>query len=59
MHIPPYDNRNAPIVDVDDAEVPLAYFNIVRMQHGQRFNSAIRVCQPCPTCGVRAEYFAT
>lgn len=29
MHIPPYDNKNKPIVDVEDAVVPLNYFNIV------------------------------
>jgi 5-deoxy-glucuronate isomerase len=47
MHIPPYDNRNAPIVDVGDAEVPLAYFNIVRLQRGQRFVSAVSGFETC------------
>ena len=28
MHIPPFDNRNKAIVDMDDAHVPLTYFNI-------------------------------
>ena len=23
MHLPPFDNRNTPIIDVDDARVPL------------------------------------
>jgi 5-deoxy-glucuronate isomerase len=32
MHIAPYDNRNEPIVDVDDAVVPLNYFNIVKLK---------------------------
>ena len=27
MHIPHYDNHNAPIVDVDDVDVPLAYWD--------------------------------
>ena len=31
MHIPPFDNQNRPIVDVDDARVPLNYFNIVKL----------------------------
>jgi len=28
MHIAPFDNQNKPIVDIDDATVPLNYFNI-------------------------------
>lgn len=37
MHIPPYNNMNRPIVDVDDARVPLNYFNIVKLKRGQVF----------------------
>jgi 5-deoxy-glucuronate isomerase len=37
MHIPPYENHNKPIIDVDDARVPLNYFNIVKLQTGQSF----------------------
>ena len=37
MHIPPHDNHNRPIVDVDDARVPLNYFNIVKLKAGQSF----------------------
>ena len=37
MHIAPFDNKNAPIVDVDDATVPLNYFNIVKLTKGQAF----------------------
>lgn len=37
MHIPPHDNANAPIIDVDDARVPLNYFNIVKLKRGQAF----------------------
>ena len=29
MHIPPFDNKNIPIVDVGDSRVPLNYLNIV------------------------------
>lgn len=37
MHIAPFDNRNHPIVDVDDAHVPLVYFNIVKLRAGAHF----------------------
>jgi 5-deoxy-glucuronate isomerase len=37
MHIPPFDNHNKPIVDVEDASVPLNYFNIVKLKRGQSF----------------------
>ncbi len=37
MHIPPYDNKNKPIVDVDDKLVPLNYFNIVKLKKGEAF----------------------
>jgi 5-deoxy-glucuronate isomerase len=47
MHIPPYDNRNVPIVDVGDEEVPLAYFNIVRLRRGERFVSAVPGFETC------------
>ena len=37
MHIAPYDNRNQAIVDIDDATVPLNYFNIVKLKRGEAF----------------------
>lgn len=37
MHIPPHDNHNQPIVDVNDARVPLNYFNIIKLKQGQAF----------------------
>ncbi len=37
MHIAPYDNKNAPIVDVDDPTVPLNYFNILKLKRGEAF----------------------
>ena len=37
MHIPAHDNHNRPIVDCDDARVPLNYFNIVKLVEGQSF----------------------
>ena len=38
MHIPPHDNRNRAIVDMDDPIVPLVYFNIVVLQAGATFD---------------------
>ena len=32
MHIPPFENNNKPIVDIDDTRVPLNYFNIVKLK---------------------------
>ena len=40
MHIPPFDNQNKPIIDVNDEHVPLTYFNIVKLKKGR--NSLIR-----------------
>ena len=37
MHIPPYDNANRPLVDIDDERVPLNYFNIVKLRRGDAF----------------------
>ena len=37
MHIPPYDNLNRPVIDVDDTRVPLNYFNIVKLKRGEAF----------------------
>ena len=37
MHIPPFDNNNKPIVDIDDRKVPLNYFNIVKLNKNQNF----------------------
>ena len=37
MHIPPFNNNNKPIVDIDDTKVPLNYFNIVKLNKDQSF----------------------
>ena len=47
MHIPPYDNQNKPIVDVDDPLVPLNYFNIVKLKKGQAFEYAVPGYETC------------
>jgi 5-deoxy-glucuronate isomerase len=38
MHFPPHDNFNKPIVDINDARVPLNYFNIVKLKRGEAFS---------------------
>ncbi|MEL6101261.1 MAG: 5-deoxy-glucuronate isomerase [Pseudomonadota bacterium] len=47
MHIPPFDNQNRAIVDVDDACVPLTYFNIVKLKKGDNFGYAIPGYETC------------
>jgi 5-deoxy-glucuronate isomerase len=47
MHIPPYDNKNAPVVDVGDADVPLAYFNILRLKRDAVFVSTVPGYESC------------
>ena len=41
MHIPPFNNQNRPIVDVDDPRVSLVYFNIVKLERGRSFESRV------------------
>ena len=47
MHIPPYENKNRPIVDIDDSTVPLNYFNIVKLQKGQAFEYQVPGYETC------------
>ena len=47
MHIAPFDNQNRPIVDVNDAVVPLNYFNIVKLTRGQVFEYRIPGYETC------------
>ena len=47
MHIPPYDNQNAPLVDVDDSTVPLNYFNIVKLAKGEAFEYQVPGYESC------------
>lgn len=37
-HIPPFDNRNQPIVGADNDTTPLCFFNHVRLKRGERFS---------------------
>ena len=47
MHIPPYDNANAPIVDAGNPVVPLNYFNIVKLTRGQSFTYRVPGYETC------------
>ncbi len=47
MHIAPYDNKNIPIVDVDDDCVPLTYFNIVKLKKGESYTSQVGGYETC------------
>ena len=47
MHIPPHDNGNKPIVDVDDKLVPLNYFNIVKLKKGEAFTYEVPRYETC------------
>ncbi len=47
MHIPPYDNGNAPIVDAGNQTVPLNYFNIVKLKKGEAFEYRVPGFETC------------
>jgi 5-deoxy-glucuronate isomerase len=47
MHIPRYDNKNVAIVGIYDPDLPLAYFNIVRLRKGESFTSTVPGYETC------------
>jgi 5-deoxy-glucuronate isomerase len=47
MHIAPFDNKNKPIVDVDNDTVPLNYFNIVKLKKGEAFEYQVPGYETC------------
>ena len=47
MHIPPHDNANKPIVDVNDSLVPLNYFNIVKLAKGETYDYSVSGYETC------------
>ena len=47
MHIPPFDNQNKAIIDIHDEHVPLTYFNIVKLEKGERFSFQIPGYETC------------
>ena len=47
MHIAPYDNKNHPIVDIENPNVPLNYFNIVKLKKGEAFEYQVPGYETC------------
>jgi 5-deoxy-glucuronate isomerase len=47
LHIPPYDNANAPIVGAGDKDVPLAFLNVVQLRRGDAFVSHVAGFETC------------
>ena len=47
MHIPPYENRNVPLVDANNEVVPLNYFNIVKLRKDEPFSYAVPGYETC------------
>lgn len=47
MHIQPHDNQNKPIVDVNDKQVPLCYFNIVKLKKGDTYTYSVEDYETC------------
>ena len=47
MHIPPFENNNKPLIDVNDTRVPLNYFNIVKIKKDQSFEYKVSGYETC------------
>ena len=47
MHIPPFDNQNKAIIDINDPQVPLTYMNIVKLKKGERFSYQVKGYETC------------
>jgi len=47
MHIAPYNNKNQPIVDINDPITPLVFFNIVKLKAGERFRHQLADYESC------------
>ena len=47
MLIPPFDNQNTPIIDINDDNVPLTYFNIVKINKGEVFTYQLSGYESC------------
>lgn len=47
MHIPPFENNNKPIVDINNSRVPLNYFNIVKLAKDQSFEYILPGYETC------------
>ena len=42
MHIPPFDNDNKPIIDIENNIVPNIYFNIVKLSQNEEFSICLK-----------------
>ena len=47
MHLAPFDNKNQPIVNVDNDRVPLNYFNIVKLSLGEEYSYQLVDFESC------------
>ena len=47
MHIPPYNNKNEPIINIDNHKVPLVYFNIIKLKKNEIYNSEVIGYETC------------
>jgi len=47
MHIPPFDNQNAPIVAAADPKTPLVYFNRLMLKAGESITSQVEGYETC------------
>ncbi|MDG1738955.1 MAG: 5-deoxy-glucuronate isomerase [Paracoccaceae bacterium] len=47
MHIAPHNNHNQAIVDVENDNVPLVYFNIVKLKKGEAFEYQVPGYETC------------
>ena len=47
MHIPPHDNDNKPIIDINDSKVPYAFFNRVTLNRDEEFVYELKEYESC------------
>ena len=47
MHISPFDNKNKALIDLNDTNTPLVYFNIVKLQAGMSFSYQLADYESC------------
>ena len=47
MHIPPFENKNIPIIGINDSKVPLNFFNIVKLEKDQSFEHVVPGYETC------------
>ena len=47
MHIPPFDNKNKALIDLNDTNTPLVYFNIVKLQADESFSYHLAGYESC------------